>query len=450
MTMGIKEKIWVGITVMVVSGCQQYKSAQTSIPAEVPVKKEMLPFQVLRNASDLDILIDRIGSSHFVLLGEASHGTSEFQTWRAEISKRLIKEKDFNVIVVEGDFDEFISINEFIHADAGSNDLAQGELTKLKRWPMWMWQTKEFALFLEDIQSLNRTRKDKVNIYGMDLYGIGTSIEAIQTRVHDSVAAIKIREAKSCYQRFWDSALSYSTAVHDKVANCSAEMQNLKKIIDRIKKLDNRNEDFLLQQYMQTAFNGERYFRTIVYNQATSWNIRDQHFLETIERLVQLHGKKTKLIVWAHNSHVGDAAFTDMTQRGRTNLGELLRRKYGEADVFLVGFGMYMGSVLAAEKWNNIQHIYTLPPAYKGSWEEFLHRLGEGDKLIFSEDIRKTVAYNHWYDQRAVGVLYHPDRPRSSYVPSFVSKRYNAFIFIDSSHATHPAIRDESAANDRR
>jgi len=111
MTMGIKETIWVGITVMVVSGCQQYKSAQTSIPAEVPVKKEMLPFQELRNASDLDILIDKIGSSRFVLLGEASHGTSEFQTWRAEISKRLIKEKDFNVIVVEGDFDEFISIN---------------------------------------------------------------------------------------------------------------------------------------------------------------------------------------------------------------------------------------------------------------------------------------------------------------------------------------------------
>ena len=208
---------------MVVSGCQQYKSAQRSLPAEVPLKKEMLPFQMLRNASDLDILIDRIGSSRFVLLGEASHGTSEFQTWRAEISKRLIKEKDFNVIVVEGDFDEFISINEFIHADAGSNGFAQGELTKLKRWPMWMWQTKEFALFLEDMQSLNRTRKDKVSIYGMDLYGIGATIEAIQTMVHDSVAAIKIEEAKSCYQRFWDSALSYSTAVHDKVANCSTE-----------------------------------------------------------------------------------------------------------------------------------------------------------------------------------------------------------------------------------
>ena len=111
---------------------------------------------------------------------------------------------------------------------------------------------------------------------------------------------------------------------------------------------------------------------------------------------------------------------------------------------------MYMGSVLAAEKWNNIPHIYTLPPAYTGSWEELLHHLGEGDKLIFAEDIRKTVAYNRWYDQRAVGVLYHPDRPRSSYVPSFVSKRYNAFIFIDSSHATHPANRDESAANVRR
>src|SRR4029079_14930870 len=145
-----------------------------------------------------------------------------------------------------------------------------------------------------------------------------------------------------------------------------------------------------------TAFNGERYFRTIVYNQATSWNIRDQHFLETIERLVQLHGKNTKLIVWAHNSHVGDAAYTDMPQRGRTNLGELLKRKYGDAEIFSVGFGMYSGKVIAAYKWGDSAHIISLPPAYTGSWEEFLHEQGDDDKLIITKEMQKVIPVNRW------------------------------------------------------
>ena len=430
----------VALTVMVVAGCRHSKNVSSTAFSAIESPMATLPFHPIRSASDLDVLIDKIGSKRFVLMGEGSHGTAEFQTWRAELSKRLIVEKGFDVITIEGDWDEFIPVNEFLRLDSSQKKSAGNVLSKLKRWPTWLWQSDEFASFITWLRNLNQTRKEKISLYGMDLYGIGASLDAIRGKPTDSITSAKLKKVEACYLPYWDSALSYSTAVHKRVANCSASMQELKEAVYRLQKTGNKFEDFSLQQYAQTAFNGERYFRTIVYNTADSWNIRDRHFAETIERLLQLHGRNTKVIVWAHNSHVGDAAFTDMSQRGRTNLGELLRRKYGEQEVFILGFGTYAGKVMAAYKWNDSSHVMALPPAYKGSWEEVLHGIGNGDKLILSEDIRQSIPFNHWYDQRGVGVLYHPERPRSSYVPSFVSRRYDGFIFIDSSHEIHPIV----------
>jgi erythromycin esterase len=394
-----------------------------------------VPYYSLHNESDLNILVKKIGSARIVLLGEASHGTSEFQQWRAAISRKLIEEKGFNLIAVEGDWSEFISVNEFIQEKKTGQSEAVNVLQQFTRWPTWLWSTQEFASFIGWLNAHNQSRKqnDKVKIFGLDLYGIGQSLEAIHNNLVDGDALNALKKVEGCYQPYWNDALSYSTAVHNKKADCSAAFTALKEAVNH--PLKNPDSNFIFQQHLQTIINGERYFRTIVKNQAQSWNIRDQHMKETIDRILGHYGKQSKIIIWAHNSHVGDANYTDMPQRGRTNLGELLRRGAGDQNVFIVGSGMYTGDVIATHEWDSSAKVFHLPSAYEGSWDELLHAAGAGDKIVISDEIRKITPLNHWYPQRGIGVVYNSDRPRSPYVPSFISRRYDAYLFIDTSHA---------------
>ena len=422
--------------------CLVFLSCQVSKPEkvdEVNFDKNAtysIPYYPLKNEQSLDVLIDKIGGRSIVLMGEASHGTSEFHEWRAKLSKRLIQEKQFKIIAVEGDWSEFMTINDFIHGKLGSKN-AINVLRGFKRWPTWLWNTEEFAEFITWIKEINESREkdEKISIYGLDLYSIGGSLDALRQTIDDTLSREALDDFATCFQPFWNNALSYSVAIQKGRSNCSTLAKALKEaFISHQNRIATTDKKFMLQQHIQTVYNGEQYFRTIVLNQAQSWNLRDRHMQETIDRLLSVHSRNSKIIVWAHNSHVGDAAFTDMPQRGRTNLGELLRRKYSMKKVFIVGFGMYTGEVIAAMKWDSSSKIFQLPPAYKGSWEELLHSAGDGNKILLSEEMRSMSSLNRWYDQRGIGVIYHPERPRSPYVPSFISRRYDAFIFIDSSH----------------
>ena len=418
--------------------CKLTKPVANSIPVETPKTSAPVPYYALDSGSGLNILVNSIGNARIVLLGEASHGTSEFQEWRARISERLIRENDFGFVVMEADWNEMLSINQFVKGQ--QFDSAKGVLSSFTRWPTWMWANYEFAQFVTWVKQFNESKKekDKVRLFGFDLYGVGASLDSLRNKEREPSTIQLLNKVDSCFKPYWNDALKYSNAIHDRSADCSSLIQELRKKRSNVlnKKLKNE-DDFISTQHLMTVLDGEPYFRMLAQNVATSWNIRDEHMMETVQRLIDAFGGHAKIIIWAHNTHIGDAAFTDMPQRGRTNLCELLRRKYMNGEVYSVGFGMYTGEAIAAYKWGDSARLISLPAAYNGSWEAFLHDAGEGDKLILNREMQKIIPLNHWYDQRAVGVLYHPDRPRSSYVPSYISKRYDAFIFIDSTHAMH-------------
>jgi erythromycin esterase-like protein len=193
-----------------------------------------------------------------------------------------------------------------------------------------------------------------------------------------------------------------------------------------------------MQQNALVALNGENYYRTSVSSYPGSWNIRDNHMTLTIKRLLELHGPDSKIIVWEHNTHVGDARFTDMTSEGIVNVGQLVREQFGQNNVYIVGFGSYSGTVIASNRWGGPITTMTMPPAQRGSWEEILHRDGADNKIVFSNELRTNVSLMKSIGHRAIGVQYDPARESSNYVPTIIPSRYDAFIFIDKTTALHP------------
>jgi len=416
-----------------VAGSPRIEHSRTAIP---------IPYHPLRDDSDgLNALLRSLGNARIVLLGEASHGTSEFQQWRARITERLINQKEFRYVVTEADFNEMLPVNDFVRGNANKMDSPLKILSVFRRWPQWMWANEEFAQFITWLNAFNqlKSRKEKVSLYGFDLYGVGPSIDSVKNREKNPSIIELLKKVELCFKPYWDDAIKYSTSIHNHLPDCSETMEGLKqKASSEINKKIKSEDEFISLQYFLTALDGEQYFRILAQNQSAAWNIRDRHMAATIDRLIELCGRDAKIIVWAHNAHVGDAMYTDMPQMGRTNLCQLLKRKYGDDKIFSVGFGMYSGDVMAAYKWSDSARVISLPPAYDGSWESLLKQAGEGDKLIFSEEMQKVMPLNRWYNQRGIGVIYHPDRPRSSYMPSYISKKYDAFIFIDNTHPIHP------------
>jgi erythromycin esterase-like protein len=198
-------------------------------------------------------------------------------------------------------------------------------------------------------------------------------------------------------------------------------------------------ELFVAQQHALVALNGERYYRAMVSDNSESWNIRDRHMAQTLDRLLQLHGSGSKAIIWEHNTHVGDARYTDMAHRGEVNVGQLARKAYGEENVFIVGFGSYEGSVIAASRWGAPIQKMKVPAAQDGSWEQILHSDGGTDKLLLSRELRDNKRLKRSIGHRAIGVVYNPSMERyGNYVPSIIPQRYDAFLFIDQTQALNP------------
>ena len=200
-----------------------------------------------------------------------------------------------------------------------------------------------------------------------------------------------------------------------------------------------RELDFDAEQNALVAVNAERYYRAMVRGGGNSWNVRDRHMMETLTRLLELHGPNSKAIIWEHNTHVGDARYTDMARAGMVNVGQLARELYGEENVYIVGFGSYKGSVIAADEWGERMEVMEVPAAPPGTWEFMLHEISANNKLIFSKDLRNLKELEKPMGHRAIGVVYHPRRERfGNYVPTVVSRRYDAFAYIDTTRALHP------------
>jgi erythromycin esterase len=398
----------------------------------------------LNTSKDLDPLIEDIGDRPVVMLGEASHGTHEFYTWRSTISKRLIQEKGFNFIAVEGDWPDCYKINRFVKGYKDAGDSVRDVLMNFDRWPTWMWANWEVAALAEWLREYNRLLPGdkKIGFYGLDVYSLWDSMREMMTYLdkEDPKTAQSVRKAIQCFEPYEENEhmyARYSLTEH----SCRDEViRLLKEIRMKAQFMDgDREAGFNTEQNALIAVNAEKYYRSMIGFDNESWNIRDTHMMETLDRLMSFHGKEAKAIIWEHNTHIGDARATDMKRAGMVNIGQLAREQYGVNKVYLAGFATYQGSVIAADSWGAPMEVLGVPPAREGSIEHQLHLQNTANRyLLFnSEDIQKT--YEASIRHRAIGVVYDPERERfGNYVPTKLSLRYDAFVFLDQTRALHP------------
>ncbi|WP_245652273.1 erythromycin esterase family protein [Rufibacter tibetensis] len=434
-------------------GCKQAPQQRADQPApaqQITQKKDKavtltIPNYPLRDERDLDILMQEIGDARVVLLGEASHGTSEYYTWRAAITKRLMQEKGFDFVAVEGEWADSYRVNQHIKGPLKDSVATVALLEQYNRWPTWMWGNYEVASLVTWLNQYNqnKTAPEKVGFYGLDVYCLWESMTELMPYIKDNPDLTKAaRGVHKCFQPYSADAMQYAQAVANASANCRAQTARLWKEIRQQKPGESARQteaQFVAEQNALVALNGERYYRTAVSSNTESWNIRDHHMAQTLKRLLDFHGATSKAVVWEHNTHVGDARYTDMASSGEVNVGQLARKEYGEDNVFIVGFGSHRGTVIAAGSWGDPMKTIQVPPATQGSWEQILHQLSPTNKIILSKDIRENKMLNKPVGHRAIGVVYNPKLEHlGNYVPSVMPKRYDAFIFIDSTRALRP------------
>ena len=402
--------------------------------------KHILP---LENAGDLDPLLDRIGDSKYILLGEASHGTHEYYTWRAEISKRLIEEKGFSFVAVEGDWPDCYKINRWVKGLAGNKSIKE-VLKEFKRWPTWMWANWEIAAFAEWMKKRNSSldQKEKAGFYGLDVYSLWESMETIVQYLEkeDPETAVLARRAADCFEPYKKND-SYVTAFRGLNQRCRREVtQLLTEVRQKVDKYEKEPEAGLNAELNSLVLkNAEKYYEAMAKFDNSSWNVRDTHMVETLNTLMDYHDDDAKVIIWEHNTHIGDARATDMAAHGMHNVGQLVREQHQDDGVVLVGFGSYEGSVIAGDFWGAEMKKMDLPRAIEGSVERFLHQLGAENKmLIFQDDSPLKDLFKERIGHRAVGVVYDPHRERGNYVPSNLSDRYDVFLYIDKTEGLHP------------
>lgn len=397
----------------------------------------------LTTEDDLNPLIERIGDARIVMLGEASHGTHEYYTWRAQITKRLIEESDFNFVAVEGDWPDCYKINRFIKNYKNSGEDALGVLHEFERWPTWMWANWEIKAFIEWLSAHNKnlSHNQQVGFYGLDVYSLWDSILSIIAYLDnvDPEAANNARRAAKCFEPYESDFSSYARSTRIVPEGCENEViELLQEVVKKMPIYDSDQEAvFSTQQNAYVAVNAEKYYRAMIEFGPESWNIRDRHMADTLDRLLVHYGKGSKAVIWEHNTHIGDARATSMSRRGLLNIGQVIREKYDEDNVVLVGFGSYKGSVIAGDHWEAPMKKMPVPPAKDNSWEALLHELDPNDLLMIFDQYADQPKKN--IDHRAIGVVYDPDQEKyGNYVPSLIPYRYDAFIHIDKSHALHP------------
>lgn len=398
----------------------------------------------LDSAEDLDALIDAMGNKKVVMLGEASHGTHEYYTWRTAITKRLIKEKGFHFIATEGDWPDCYKINKYIKGYKESGDNIQAILRKFDRWPSWMWGNWEIAALAQwlRIHNQNFHPDKKVGFYGLDVYSLWDSMREMMEYLskQDPAAADIVRKAVRCFEPYRENEQLYAFGTKPGF-DCRDEVVNLLKEIKLHTQHpdDDREAALNTEQNAAIAVNAERYYRSMTGFSNESWNMRDLHMMETLRRVMNFHGPDAKAIVWEHNTHIGDAHATDMHDAGMVNMGGLAREEYGRDNVFLAGFGSYKGTVMAGEEWGAPMQKMTLPPAREGSIEQRLHNESRKDRYYIFSDRHDNSIFDGRILHRAVGVVYDPARERyGNYVPSVMRERYDAFIYIDETSALHP------------
>mgnify|MGYP001248387431 CR=1 FL=1 len=404
-----------------------------------------------------DALLRMIGSARFALLGEASHGTHEFYRERIRITKRLIAEQGFTAVAVEADWPDAWRVNRYVRGLSDDPD-AQSALAGFRRFPAWMWRNTEVRDFVEWLRDYNATRGShaQVGFYGLDLYSLFTSIQAVLAYLDrtDPDAARRARARYACFDHAREDSQAYGYgASYGLTPSCEDEavqqLRDLNKValtMQTTRGLE-RDEAFFAQQNARLVRNAEEYYRTMFRGRVSSWNLRDSHMVETLQALDK-HltdvGTPPRFAVWAHNSHLGDASATEMGAIGEWNVGQLVRDRY-RGDAVLVGFSTHRGWVTAASEWDEPPQRKQVRDGLPGSWEDILHQVGterfllrlRGDDELHRLDSPSRL-------QRAIGVIYRPETERHShYFETRLADQFDALIHIDETTALEPLDQGE-------
>jgi erythromycin esterase-like protein len=396
----------------------------------------------LASPDDLDPLVARLATVRFACLGEASHGTHEFYGWRAELTRRLVEEEGFAWIGVEGDWPDCWRIHRWVTGQDDQERTADGVLAGFDRWPEWMWANHEVASFLDWLRAWNleRAPERRVGFYGLDVYSLWDSLRRIRDWLgtHAPDALTDAERAWQCFVPFHEDPHRYAWGTRLVPASCEDDVVRLLATV-RARTHGLREESaFDALQNALVAAQAERYYRTMVRADGASWNIRDRHMTDTADRLAARHGPGSRGVVWAHNTHVGDARATDMARAGMVNVGQLLRERYGDDAVALVGMAAHRGHVLAASSWGAPERSFALPVARAGSHEDLLHRvLRRPSVLVFGPD-RSGPWLGVRAGHRAVGVVYDPARESGNYVPTVMGARYDAQLWFEETGPVRP------------
>ena len=400
---------------------------------------------------NLDNLMERIGDSRIVLLGEASHGSAEFYEMRARITKELIEKKGFTIVAAEADWPDAAHINNYIH---GREPDALLQSQPFSRFPTWMWANQsvlEFTHWLKAHNDKMGSNDEQVGFYGLDLYSVYSSIEVVLQFLEkvDPQTAEVARIRYGCLMPWADDLSLYSRAIITKqYRECEREvliiLQNLlQKQIEY--SLADGEKFFNAEQNAKLVANAERYYRTMYYAGSNSWNQRDQHMFETLQDVLKFRGPESKVVIWAHNSHIGDASATQMSASGEINLGQLVRQNYGDK-AYKIGFGTDHGTVAAASEWGGPMEIKQVEPSHIDSYERVCHEVKTDNFLLpLRQPLQKITRTKLLSErlERAIGVIYRPESElQSHYFYASLPHQFDEYIWFDETHVVEALAKE--------
>ena len=413
-------------------------------PARLPelIAQAAEPFSSIADAR-LEPLLERIGGARVVLLGEATHGTSEFYRMRARITQELVERKGFSIVAVEADWPDAARIDHYVR----HRETPPAEWKAFTRFPEWMWRNTDVQAFVDWLHryNMNRPYADRVGFFGLDVYSLSTSIQAVLAYLDDvdPAAARVARERYGCLTPWEADPATYGRmALSGRYRECERDVTSMLTDLLR-KRLQYSERDgeryFDATQNARVVADAERYYRIMYYGSAESWNLRDRHMYDTLEALLQAGGSRAKAVVWEHNSHIGDARYTEMSSRGELNIGQLVREAYGN-ECYLIGFGTDSGTVAAADDWDGPMRVKEVRGSHAESYERQCHESGVASFLLAlgpERELRRRLTEPRL--ERAIGVIYRPQTELAShYFQAVLPRQFDEYCWFDRTSAVRP------------
>jgi erythromycin esterase-like protein len=414
-------------------------TAEAELASLVRIRSEPLP--ALDQPEAFAAQFDRFADARIVLLGEATHGTAEFYQARAAITRRLVERHGFRILAIEGDWPDTAELDRYVRSHG-----TWGERSAFVNFPRWMWRNREFAALLSELRNWNEGRpaRDRVAVRGLDVYSMDKSIEAVLSYLDrvDPAAAGVARRRYACLTPYLGRPQEYGARAHYTGRTCEdAAVEQLVALLEeRLSYLRADGDDYFdAEQNARVVCAAEGYYRAMYQGAADSWNLRDSHMFDTLTRLLDRAGPNSKAIVWAHNSHIGNAGATAMGESGEFNIGQLCRTKFGRAAA-LIGFSTDRGEVMAADEWGSPARVKQVTPSRADSWERVFLDAGQPRSLTcWRSDAELAARLSMRRLERAIGVIYRPESERRShYFDAHLSHQFDALVWFEETRAVTP------------